>query len=183
MSMTKKQILAVMAVAVAVTLLFVLLFALPVGAKRGKVLVNTVTENAYHNTLVPYFLDKESKLYNADVDHFMDDYSSERTASEYSEIYVEVDMSKFTLVPFQKVWVGVEEIPEKYADYVVCVTTGPLMTTCEKDSNKGNITLLVRRQDLTEEELLKIAEEISFKVKWTLAMGVDGWVHLSEQVQ
>lgn len=175
--MTTKQILGAMGAAVAVTLVFVLLFALPVSGERGRVVVNDLSETAYKETIVPYFLDKDSKKYNEDVSHFLDDYSADREASEYCEVYMEVDLKKWTIVPFQKIWVGVENIPEAYKDYVVCVTTGPLMSDCEKDSNKGNLTLLVRRQGLSDEELLQMAQEISLKAKWTLAMGVDGWVH------
>ncbi len=177
MSMTKKQVLAVMATAIAATVLFVLLFAMPVSGKRGNVSVNTLSDKAYNDTVVPYFLDEESKKYVDSVDHFLDDYDPDRTASEYCEIYMEVEMSKWTVVPFQKIWVGVENIPKEYKPYVVCVTTGPLMTDCEKDRNKGNLTLLVRHQGLTEEQLRDMASNIPLKAKWTLAMGVDGWVH------
>ena len=98
--------------------------------------------------------------------------------SDYREIYVVIDMSKFTPVKFRQLWVDVENIPEKYADTVVCVTNGPLMTQPETSDMKANITLIVKQNDFTNEQLEQMAKELSYRVKWGLAMGVDGYVHI-----
>ena len=176
MEMTKKHIAIVLASAVAATLVFVLLFALPVSGTVGKVAVNTVSDTAYSETLVPYYLDKSSKTYMKGTKHYIDVSLEEHTVSDFAEVYVEVDMKKYTLVPFQSVWVGTKTIPDKYRDNIICVTNGPVMTPCETSSNKGNITMLVLRNGLSDGELTAMAKEIIYDVKWMLAMGIDGHV-------
>lgn len=178
MEMTKKQVLGAAAAAVAVALIFVWLFALPVNAKISEVVVSRISNEAFKDTVVPYYLDKFSQEYIEDVDHFIDDYTPEALASDYREIYVVIDMSKFTPVKFRQLWVDVENIPEKYADTVVCVTNGPLMTQPETSDMKANITLIVKQNDFTNEQLEQMAKELSYRVKWGLAMGVDGYVHI-----
>ena len=178
MEMTKKQVLVVMASAVAIALIFVWLFALPVNAKLSDVSVNRITNEVYKNTVVPYYLDQFSQEYIDDVDHFIEDYDPETLASDYREIYIEFDASKYSPVPFQTLWVDVDKIPEKYRDCVVCVTNGPLMRDCEKETSKGNITLIVKKLNYSDEELEAMAKELSYKIKWCLASGIDGFVYL-----
>lgn len=178
MEMTKKQVLAVMASAVAIALIFVWLFALPVSGKLSSVTVSRITNEVYKDTVVPYYLDEFSQEYIEDVDHFIEDYDPETLASEYREIYIEFDTSKYTPVPFQTLWVDVDEIPEKYRDCVVCVTNGPLMVDCEQSSSKGNLTLIVKQLNFTDEELEAMAKELSYKIKWCLASGIDGYIYL-----
>ena len=177
MDMTKKQILTVCAAAIAIALIFIWLFALPISVGSHTVQINTLSQSAYEKTIVPYFLDTSSSNYMDNVSHFIDDYSPDRSGEEYSEIFILFDLRKFTPVPFRSLWVGVDSIPDEYKNYVVCVTTGPLMTDNVKTKNQGSITLLVRRQDLTDEQLLQLADAVKYRIKWSLAMGIDGNIH------
>jgi len=174
MELTKKQIGIILLSAVAVTLVMLLVFALPVSGGIGEVRVNTVTKQAFEESIVPHFLDKLSDDYVKETKFFLTDDYTARSADEYAEIYVEVDLKKLTPIPFQTIWVGIDIIPEAYRDSVVCVTTGPTLTECERSSSKGNITFLVLRNGRSDEELQKLAQDITYDVKWTLAMGVDG---------
>ena len=177
MEMTKKQVLAVMASAVVIALVFVWLFTLPVSAKLSSVTVSRITSEVYRDKVVPYYLDRFSQEYIEDVDRFIDDYDPETLASEYREIYIQFNASKLTPIPFQTLWVDVDEIPEKYRDCVVCVTNGPFMTDFERESSKGNITLIVKKLNYSDEELEAMAKELSYKIKWCLASGIDGYVY------
>jgi len=178
MQMSIKQILSAAGSAVLAALIFIWLFASPISVNSVEYRINTLSQTAYENTIVPYFLDSSSSKYVNSVSHFIDDYDPSRSADEYTEIYVLFTLSKITPVPFRSVWVGIDDIPEEYKDYVICVTTGPMMTSSDKENYQGNVTVIVRHQDLTREQIEDLAQKLSYRIKWSLAMGIDGNIHI-----
>lgn len=176
--MTRKQSWLVAGVMLAVSLLTVLLFSLPVQAAPVSSQVYRIGQQEYDSVLYPQVLDTAASTYDETLTRFTFSHVPSGNPADYREVRVVFSCRKFTPVPFRTLSLSLPRVPAQYADNVLaCLHTSLYGEPAAP--GQFSLSLLLYVPGMDDAQIASLVETLTFDLAWGFAQGIDGHVFSS----